>query len=288
MNFKDKYNEYKTFFEEHLVKSTDTFNNSEQKLIESMKYSLLAGGKRIRPVLMLMVADILGLERSDIMPFALSIEYIHTYSLIHDDLPSMDNDDYRRGKFTNHKVFGEDMAILAGDALLNKAYEILFRNINGVATINASRILSLYAGSFGMIGGQAYDINCSSYKRNLELLNTIHEKKCGKLITASAIIPTCFVGDIYINELRVYGEKLGLLFQITDDILDYTSNLETLGKSTKKDINSNKLTYVTLLGLEKAKDLAQKTCNEAINSVNKISESDILSELALYVLNRNS
>jgi geranylgeranyl diphosphate synthase type II len=251
-----------------------------------MKYSLLAGGKRIRPVLMLMVADVLEVEKNLVMPFALAIEYIHTYSLIHDDLPDMDNDDYRRGKLTNHKVYGNAMAILAGDALLNKAYEIILRNVNNVYSINAGRLLSMYAGSFGMVGGQAYDINSDLYDKNLDTLKLIHDKKCGKLIEACALIPSCFKGDLFFNELKNYGANLGLLFQITDDILDNNSNIEELGKSTLKDVNSNKLTYYTLLGEEGAKKMASDVYNEAVNSVKDIPNSEILVDFATYVLQR--
>ncbi len=288
MNFKNVYDEYKSFFEAELKKSTDLLSGTEENLINSMKYSLLAGGKRIRPVLMLMVADVLGVKKEQILPFAIAIEYIHTYSLIHDDLPAMDNDDLRRGKPTNHIVFGEDMAILAGDALLNKAYEIVFRNIGSIYSINASRILSSYAGMNGMVGGQAYDIKNLSYPQNVNTLEKIHENKTGKLITASTIIPSCFQKDLYFSELKIYGEKLGLLFQITDDLLDLSSTKEIMGKSVNKDLNANKLTYVTLLGEESAKKYAEKTLNEAVDSIKNIPNSEILKELALYVFNRKN
>ncbi|MBO5888552.1 MAG: polyprenyl synthetase family protein [Clostridia bacterium] len=288
MNFKSVYNDYKEYFELELKKSTDNLVGSEENLINSMKYSLLAGGKRIRPVLMLMVADVLCVKKEQVLPFALAIEYIHTYSLIHDDLPAMDNDDLRRGKPTNHVVFGEDMAILAGDALLNKAYEIIFRNIGSIYSINASRILSMYAGLNGMVGGQAYDIKNLLYNQNLETLEKIHENKTGKLITASTVIPSCFAGDLYFSELKTYGEKLGLLFQITDDLLDLSSTEEIMGKGVNKDKDANKLTYVTLLGEESARNYAKKTLDEAIKSIENITSSEVLVELANYVYNRKN
>lgn len=288
MSFKSKYDDYKRYFEEELVKSTDSFIGTEENLISAMKYSLLAGGKRFRPVLMLMVADVLSVDRKTVLPFALALEYIHTYSLIHDDLPSMDNDDLRRGKPTNHVVFGEDMAILAGDALLNKAYEIVFRNVGSIYSINASRILSTFAGMNGMVGGQAYDIKNLSYPQTIETLEKIHENKTGKLITASVVIPSCFAGDLHFTSLKTYGEKLGLLFQITDDLLDYTSSSEIMGKNVNKDKEANKLTYVTLLGEEKAREYALSTLNDAINSIKNIENNEILVELANYVINRKN
>ena len=288
MNFKKIYDEYKSYFEVELKKSTDTFIGTEENLINSMKYSLLAGGKRFRPVLMLMVSDVLGVNRQTILPFAIALEYIHTYSLIHDDLPSMDNDDLRRGKPTNHVVYGEDMAILAGDALLNKAYEIVFRNVGSIYSINASRILSTFAGMNGMVGGQAYDIKNTSYPQTIETLQKIHENKTGKLITASVIIPSCFAGDEYFSELKEYGEKLGLLFQITDDLLDFTSSSEEMGKNVNKDFNANKLTYVTLLGEKKAQEFAETTLNDALIAIKNIKNNEVLVELAKYVINRKN
>ncbi len=288
MNFKSVYDDYKSYFEEELIKSTKTFIGTEENLINAMKYSLLAGGKRFRPVLMLLVADVLSINKDLVIPFALAMEYIHTYSLIHDDLPAMDNDDLRRGKPTNHVVYGEDMAILAGDALLNKAYEIVFRNINGVYSINASRILSTFAGMNGMVGGQAYDIKNVSYPQTIETLEKIHENKTGKLITASTVIPSCFAGDLYFSNLKTFGEKLGLLFQITDDLLDLTSTSDIMGKKVNKDKDANKLTYVTLLGEEKAKEYAKTTLEDCINSVKDIENSEVLIELAKYVYSRNN
>ena len=253
-----------------------------------MKYSLLCGGKRIRPVIMLMTADVLGVSRERVLPYALAIEHIHTYSLIHDDLPAMDNDDLRRGKPTNHKVFGEDMAILAGDGLLNRAFEIVFNNATELADIKAGRILSNYSGAFGMVGGQAYDIKNSSYSKDIETLKTIHKNKTGKLITACTIIPCCFVNDLHFDKLKTFGEKLGLLFQITDDLLDALSTVEDMGKNVNKDNNANKLTYVTLLGVEKAKEFAVATYNEAVLALEEIENNQNLVNLAKYVLNRTN
>jgi geranylgeranyl diphosphate synthase type II len=288
--FKDKYNEYKDLFELEFNKKINDLTYVDKTLEKAVKYSLTAGGKRLRPVLMLMVSDVLGVDKREVMPFAIAIEFIHTYSLIHDDLPAMDNDDYRRGNLTNHKVFGEAMAILAGDALLNSAYEICFRSINSHKQINASRILSNFAGGNGMVGGQALDILSETDKTLFteETLNKIHQNKTGKLILASAMIPSCFASDKYLIELRSFGENLGLLFQITDDILDYTSTKEVLGKSVMKDKNSNKLTYVNLYGLEKANDYLEKTYNNALESLKSIENSQILVDFLNYCKDRKN
>ncbi len=288
MNFKEIYGEYKSYFESELLKSTETFNGAEENLINAMKYSLLAGGKRLRPVIILMVADVLGVERLKVLPFCLAIEYIHTYSLIHDDLPSMDNDDLRRGKPTNHVVFGEDIAILAGDALLNRAFEIIFNSIDGKESVTAGKILAECAGAFGMIGGQAYDVKNDNYPQNLDTIKRIHENKTGKLITASTLIPTCFANNLYYKNLKEFGESLGLLFQITDDLLDYTSSVEIMGKNVNKDLDKNKLTFVTLLGDKKAKEFALVTLEKSLKCIEDIENNEVLVELAKYVYNRKN
>ena len=260
-NFKIKYDEYKKIFEENLNLYIEKLNTPNEKLLSAVKYSLLAGGKRVRPVLMLMTADMLNLDINDVMPFAVALEFIHTYSLIHDDLPAMDNDDYRRGKLTNHMVYGESFAILAGDGLLNSAFEIIIRNVKDMFSLNSARILANYAGISGMIGGQAEDIfseengfNGDSVDENYKKLTSMHLNKTGKLLTASTVIPSCFLMDKYFLELKKYGENLGLLFQVTDDLLDVLSTTETLGKTVQKDVKSNKLTFVTLFGVEKASE----------------------------------
>lgn len=288
MNFNTEFNKTKEFFEKELYAFIDNLTGSDETLLDAMRYSVKAGGKRIRPVLMLKTAEMLGVSTADVMPFALAMECIHTYSLIHDDLPSMDNDDFRRGKLTSHKVYGEAMAILTGDALLNLAYEIVFRSVGGINKINAARVLSSFAGFSGMVGGQATDVKTECKNIDSETLEFIHKNKTGKLITASVLVPSCLAGDKFMCELRTYGENLGMLFQITDDILDATSNAETLGKSVNKDEKSGKLTYVTLYGLTEAKNLAVKIYNETVKSVSMLTGNDFLLDLAEYVLNRKS
>lgn len=289
MNFNAEYQQIKELFEAELYKKIDGLLGVEPTLHSAMKYSVQAGGKRFRPVLMLLTAKALGVDFSSIMPYAIAIEFIHTYSLIHDDLPAMDNDDYRRGKLTNHKVYGEAMAILAGDALLNLAYETILRANKSICDINAGRILALYAGSSGMISGQALDIlNENNNSATEEELKNIHYNKTGKLIMASVIIPSCFADNSYFDELKNYGENLGLLFQITDDLLDVTANFNDLGKTLNKDENSNKLTFVTLYGLEGAKTKAKTVFENAVAYASLVDNGEILIELANMVYTRKN
>ncbi len=288
MNFNTNYQSTKDLFEKELYSFIDGLSLSDEVLIEAIKYSVKAGGKRIRPVLMIETAKLLGVSIEDIMPFAISIELIHTYSLIHDDLPAMDNDDYRRGKLTNHKVYGEAMAILAGDALLNLAYETMLRASLSINKMNATRLISRFAGYTGMIGGQATDVRYEGKPLDEEVLKFIHANKTGKLLTASVLAPSCIAGDAYIDNLRQYGENLGMLFQVTDDILDATSTTDVLGKTVLKDAKSNKLTFVSIYGVEKAKQLAVNYYNNAINSIKNVSGNDFLLGLAEYVLQRKS
>lgn len=288
MNFNTNYQFTKDLFEKELYAFIDKLSLSDEVLIEAIKYSVKAGGKRIRPVLMIETAKLLGVSIEEIMPFAISIELIHTYSLIHDDLPAMDNDDYRRGKLTNHKVYGEAMAILAGDALLNLAYETMLRTSLSINKMNATRLISRFAGYTGMIGGQATDVRYEGKPLDEEVLKFIHANKTGKLLTASVLAPSCIAGDVYIENLRQYGENLGMLFQVTDDILDATSTTDVLGKTVLKDAKSNKLTFVSLYGVDKAKQLALNYYNNAINSIKNVSGNDFLLGLAEYVLQRKS
>ena len=287
MNFNKRYQDYKEIFEAELKNRIDTINSSNQTLKEAMEYSLTVGGKRIRPVIMLAVAEILCVEFDKVLPFAVALECIHTYSLIHDDLPAMDNDDLRRGKPTNHKVYGEAMAILAGDALLNYAYEIVLRSITDNGTISAGRLLALYAGAFGMIGGQALDILSENKEFDEETLFKIHDNKTGKLLLASTLIPSCLKNNESFNELSVYGKNLGLLFQVTDDILDVTSSVEKLGKSINKDMNDNKLTFVSLYGLDGARERAKKYYDLAKESISGLTENEFLVGLLDFIIGRD-
>ncbi len=287
MNFNKRYQDYKEIFEAELKNRIDGINSSNQTLKEAMEYSLTVGGKRIRPVIMLAVAEILCVDFNKVLPFAVALECIHTYSLIHDDLPAMDNDDLRRGKPTNHKVYGEAMAILAGDALLNYAYEIVLRSINDNGSLSAGRLLALYAGAYGMIGGQALDILSENKECDEETLFKIHDNKTGKLLLASTLIPSCLKNNESFNELSVYGKNLGLLFQVTDDILDVTSSVEKLGKSINKDMNDNKLTFVSLYGLNGARERAKKYYDLAKESISGLTENEFLIGLLDFIIGRD-
>ncbi len=287
MNFNEKYDSYKQIIENELHKYLDNLQTVDKTLLDAMKYSVFAGGKRIRPVLMLAISDILGINFKDVLPFCVSVELIHTYSLIHDDLPCMDNDDLRRGKPTNHKVYGEAMALLCGDALLNLAYEICFRNVSSIYKINSARILSSHSGHLGMIGGQAIDIN-SANVNSVELLQKMHEGKTVKLLMACTMIPSCLKMDAYIENFRDYGYNLGFLFQITDDILDVTSSTENLGKTINKDKNSGKFTFVTAYGIDGAKKICEDYYNKAKLSIQNVENNDFLINLLDYVKNRNN
>ena len=287
MNFNKRYNDYKEIFELELNQRIASINSCNQTLKEAMVYSLTASGKRIRPVIMLGVAELLCIEFTKVLPFAVAIECIHTYSLIHDDLPAMDNDDLRRGKPTCHKVYGEAMAILAGDALLNYAYEVLLRAISDDNSLSASRLLALYAGAFGMVGGQAIDIlSENSGELSEKNLFDMHSNKTGKLLLASTLIPSCLAGNEEFDKLSAFGRSLGLLFQVTDDILDVTSTKEKLGKSINKDENSNKLTFVTLFGLEGAKKRAEEYYNQAKDAISGFNENEFLIALLDFIKNR--
>ncbi|MBO7215033.1 MAG: polyprenyl synthetase family protein [Clostridia bacterium] len=286
MNFNKRFNDYKEIFEEALKNRIETLNSSNETLKDAMVYSLTVGGKRIRPVIMLAVAEVLCVDLNKVLPFAVAIECIHTYSLIHDDLPSMDNDDLRRGKPTNHKVYGEAMAILAGDALLNYAYELLLRSVTDNNSLSAARMLALYAGAFGMVGGQALDILSENTAKNEEILYKIHENKTGKLLLASTLVPSCLAGNECFDKLSEYGKNLGLLFQVTDDILDVVSSALKLGKSINKDADENKLTFVTLYGLEGAKKYADKYYEKAKNAIENIEDNEFLVGLLDFVKDR--
>ena len=257
---------------------------------ESMRYSLLSGGKRIRPVLALACAEVLGVPSEDILPFALALEMIHTYSLIHDDLPAMDNDDFRRGKPTNHKKFGEANAILAGDGLLNEAYAICFEQcLKGEKYVLAAKFLNECAGIHGMIAGQAADLYFSDHvnEPSEEELLFVQENKTGKLLLAPILIPSILADNRYFLRLEQFGKELGRLFQITDDILDVTGEFETLGKSIGKDENADKLTCVKLYGLTGAMLRADDCLSRCLAFLEGIEcDTAFLSGLARYVRER--
>lgn len=231
--------------------------NIPASLRESMEYSLLAGGKRLRPLLVIAAAEAVGGQREAAMPIAQAVEMIHTYSLIHDDLPAMDNDDFRRGKPTNHKVFGEAMAILAGDGLLTHAFHQIVQasrryNVPAEATLDIIEELSIYAGPSGMVGGQVADMQGEQGITNLETLQYIHQHKTGDLIVFSLKAGGRVSGanEAQLAALAKFGECIGLAFQIRDDILDLVGDEGKLGKKVQSDVKQEKVTYPYFIGLE--------------------------------------
>lgn len=269
---------------------------TEQTLVDSMEYSLMCGGKRIRPLLTLLFCELCGTDVKAALPYACAVEMIHTYSLIHDDLPCMDDDDYRRGKLSNHKVYGEDIATLSGDALQSLAFEIMLSN-DAVALTTAKRALKAahtlakYCGVLGMVGGQVIDIESESKNAPLEILQEMDEKKTGTLIKASCEMG-CIIGgadDEMIQAAGKYAHSIGIAFQIVDDILDVTATAEELGKPVGSDTDNNKSTYVSLLGIDKCKALVSELTQEAIDALS-VFDGDItaLKDLALSLANRNN
>lgn len=248
---------------------------SFNKLIyEAMAYSINVGGKRIRPILNLLTYSIYKENTLEILDMAMAIEMIHSYSLIHDDLPAMDNDELRRGMPTNHVKFGEAIAILAGDALLNEAMIILmnFALEKGEKAVKAGKVISEAAGANGMIGGQVVDIISEGKSIDLETLNYMHSKKTGALIKAS-ILSGAIMGEASLEDLKIlgdFGEKLGLAFQIKDDILDVTESTEVLGKPAKSDEENLKSNYVSIYGIEKCKELCSELTSDCIKLLDRI------------------
>jgi geranylgeranyl diphosphate synthase, type II len=266
-----------------------------QKIHRAMRYSLLAGGKRLRPALVLASGEALGAADDDLMPTACAVEMIHTYSLIHDDLPSMDNDDLRRGRPTCHKAFDEATALLAGDALLTQAFRVLSADAparNAERQIRVIREIAAAAGTVdGMIGGQMIDIESEGKSVDAATLEYLHRSKTGAMICASAVVGGIIAGaaEDQIEKLRQYGQKIGLAFQIADDILDVTSTSEQLGKTPGKDQAANKATYPAVFGIEKSKAKAAELVEQAVEIVSSLEgETLILQELARFITSRQS
>ena len=262
-------------------------------LRESMRYSLLAGGKRIRPILCLASCTLAGGDPKLAVPTAVAIEMIHTMSLIHDDLPAMDNDDLRRGRPTNHKVYGDAVAILAGDALLTRAFEMVSLRSPGVDPKRLLKVvgeLSLVAGAPGLVGGQVVDLECEGKEVDLETLEYIHLHKTGALLKACVRTGAMIAGadEKLLEALTVYAEGIGLAFQIIDDILDLTASSETLGKTAGKDLIADKTTYPKSLGMEESKSRALKLVENAKDAISPWGKDAIyLISLADFITNRD-
>lgn len=261
-------------------------------LKDAQMYSALGGGKRIRPFLVNHICGMLGGSIEASMPLAISVEMIHTYSLIHDDLPCMDNDDMRRGKPTNHKVFGEANAVLAGDALLTNAfYAAATGTLDGDRTALAVRLMSDAAGDRGMIGGQVTDIEGESKRLSLEELLELHAMKTGRLIKLSAALGCIAAGygeeTAEYRAATAYAENIGLAFQAVDDLLDVTGDEIALGKPIASDMENGKTTFLTFMDIEGVKAYAKRLTEQAISEIEKLPDSEVLVALAVYLLNRN-
>ena len=294
MTFEEKLEFYTSYINKNLdgyIKDLDCVENT---IYKAVRYSLLSNGKRIRPILALATGEMFEAKKEDVLPFACAIEMIHTYSLIHDDLPAMDNDDYRRGRLTNHKVYGEGIAVLAGDALLNSAFELMSNQIINKIPDNYRELLAMNyivnsSGINGMIAGQVIDIESQGKDISLAMLEYMHKKKTGCLISAS-ILAGAHIGKANseeIESLNKFSQNLGIAFQIKDDILDVIGNKEKMGKDTGKDKENNKATFVSVLGLEKSISALKQTTKEAIRNLDIFGKrAEFLVDMSNYLLKR--
>ena len=290
MIFEERLTSYVTQIERALDAALTTADcRGQESIVEAMRYSALAGGKRLRPVLTLEFCRVSGGSPADAMPFACALEMIHTYSLIHDDLPCMDNDDLRRGKPTNHKVFGEGMAVLAGDSLLTYAFETAAAaQIPSDRAIRAIGVLAHEAGYYGMIGGQVLDLAAEHRQISHAELTTLQDMKTGALIRAAARMG-CIVGGASQEQLQAaetYSNALGLAFQIQDDILDIEGDEAEFGKPIGSDEKSGKSTFPGLLGLDACREQVRSLTDEAIAALGVFAENTFLTDLAESLVGR--
>lgn len=293
MDINKEIAEHTTQVEAIITKYLPKESGYQKTVMEAMNYSFLAGGKRLRPMLMQETYRLFGGSSDIIEPFMAAIEMIHTYSLIHDDLPAMDNDDYRRGRKTTHVVYGEAMGILAGDALLNFAFETackgLMQDVGNPAVARAVQILAQKAGIYGMLGGQVVDVESEGQPLEREKLDFIYDLKTGALIEASMLIGAVLAGASEKEQQVILqvAKDVGLAFQIQDDILDVTSDMETLGKPIGSDEKNHKTTYVTIRGLAQAQKDVEKISERALEGVASLSEENVfLNELIRYLIHR--
>lgn len=265
-------------------------SNGQNEVVEAMKYSLVNGGKRLRPILCLEFAKACGGDRFDALDFACAVEYVHTYSLIHDDLPCMDDDDMRRGNPSCHKKFGEATALLAGDALLTHSFQIVADcDLNDSKIARACALLAQNAGVQGMVGGQVIDLKYESETPDLRQLLSVHRLKTGALISAACLLGciAAAADEGKIAAASAFAYDLGVAFQIKDDILDVTGSSEELGKPVGSDEENNKTTYVTLRGIENAQKDVEKLTSAAISRLSEFQNTEFLETLAHYLVNRN-
>ena len=285
--------DYKQMVENRIEELFPEADCSYNEVIKAARYSLLNGGKRIRPVIMMEFCKLCGGKPEDALDFAVALEMIHTYSLIHDDLPCMDNDDMRRGKPSCHKAFGEDIALLSGDALLTEAFFVASNaRVSAEKRLNAISFLSTNAGVHGMIGGQVLDLSFEENNPDAAALQDMYMRKTGALLIAAASIGCISAGKYDQETLKSaakYGYNLGLAFQIVDDILDVTANEEVLGKPVGSDDKNNKTTFVSLYGLSEAFAIAAQLSNSALDALDEIGgDTEALYEITNYLLDRNS
>lgn len=281
IEFQEQMKDRLKFIEEILRGALPKEESFQKTIFESMEYSVMAGGKRLRPMLIHETYELFGGKEEDVViAFMAAIEMIHTYSLVHDDLPAMDNDDYRRGRQTTHKIFGEDMGILTGDALLNYAYETA---INGVMkaqdkerAINALQILSKKSGVFGMVGGQVVDVEMTGKALNQEQIDFIYRLKTSALLEASFMIGAILGGASQedVKKIEEIGKNVGLAFQIQDDILDLTSTTEELGKPVLSDEKNAKMTFVTIYGMEASVRAVEEYSNKALKTLEELPKQN--------------
>lgn len=294
MTLNERLTAYSKLVEQQLLTYIQPEEDKGQGIIyEACRYSAMAGGKRLRPALVLEFCRVCGGDQQAALPFACALEMIHTYSLIHDDLPCMDDDDLRRGKPTNHKVYGEATAVLAGDGLLNLAFETASdpkntEMVSAETQVQAIRALSRASGMDGMIGGQVLDMAAEETRISLEQLKTLQELKTGALIGVAAQLG-CLIGHASEEQMAAaleYARCIGLAFQIQDDILDIEGDAETFGKPIGSDAESGKSTYPSLLGLERCHELVHELSQQAVDALAPFADAGILPELALSLADR--
>lgn len=286
-------NKYLPLIEEFLPTLLPCEDCTEKNVVKSVKYSLLAPGKRLRPTLLLAFCDVCGGDVAAALPYACAVEMIHSYSLIHDDLPCMDDDDLRRGKPSNHIVFGESTALLAGDALQALAYEAMLNDKalekTGLNGAKAAGILAKASGLLGMVGGQIIDLETEGSNPSLETISEMYFKKTGQLIKAPCLMGCVLANadEEKIKAAEIYADKIGLAFQIIDDILDIISDTETLGKPVGSDIENQKVNYVTVLGIDESRKIVDNLTKEAVEALNIFdSDTKFLKDLALELAKR--
>lgn len=289
INFDLTYNKYLQVFNTELQMALNSLSNSPKLLIDAMQYAVTGEGKRVRPVLCLATADMLNVDIKSVLPYCVAIECMHSYSLVHDDLPAMDNDDFRRGKPSTHKQFGEAYGILAGDALLNFAFEYCLKNPNFTNKDAAAlKVLAQYAGYSGMIGGQVLDLqNEKNTVYDEDILFSIYLNKTSKLLTAPLLIVSELAGGKHKETLKEYGYNLGFMFQITDDIMDVEGTVELIGKTPNKDASEDKLTAIKVYGVDGAKEKNKQIYCHCIELLNEIGGSEFLKDFTTKIYTRN-